>query len=234
MPSLSVPHPLRRAFAPPGRRSLAITILLAGVLVAGAVPGALGSKPSSLNSGAAAPTPGAEHAAGPRSGVAAIRRADAVAHVQVLATAEATATAPARAATASRPLPPPPPSWPTHNFLLSADGTLHTSVGLYTDCSGNTPLPGGEAAIDTCTHRVTYFVGHNVGVFTPLMHMGEGAVITWWDSTGTAHPLRVVSVRNWSHSPGFPEPTRSSVIAQFQTCVNPDGSVDRILDAQAA
>jgi hypothetical protein len=191
----------------------------------------LGSRPRPLSSSSPAPTPD------PRKGVTAIRRVDVVAHGQVLGTAEATAAAPAPVTSARRPTPPPPPPpprWPTHNFLLSADGTLHTGVGLYTDCSGGTPLPGGEAAVDTCTRRVTYFVGHNVGVFTPLMHMTDGALITWWDSTGTAHPLRVVSVRNWSHSSGFPPPTRSDVIAQFQTCITADGSLERVLDAQAA
>ena len=229
MPSPSAPHPPRRAFAAPGRRYLAIAVLLADLCAVGAAYEVLGAGPQSLSSSAPASTHGAGQAGEPRSGVAAIRRVDAMAHVHSLAT-EATTTAPAPATPAPRPM----PSWPTRNFLLSADGTLHTSVRLYTDCSGNTPLPGGQAAIDTCTTRVTYFVGHNVGVFTPLMHMGVGALITWWDSNGTAHPLRVVSVRNWSHGPGFPAPARSDVIAQFQTCITADGSVDRVLDAQAA
>ena len=228
MPSPSAPHPPRRAFAPPGRRFLAIAVLLGDLFGLGAVSGVLGASPSSLST-ASASTHGAGQAGEPRTGVAAIRRVDDIARVHALAT-EASTTAPAPAAPAPRRL----PSWPTRNFLLSADGTLHTGVGLYTDCSGNTPLPGGQAAIDTCTTRVTYFVGHNIGVFTPLMHMGVGALITWWDSNGTAHPLRVVSVRDWSHGPGFPVPARSDVIAQFQTCINADGSLDRVLDAQAA
>jgi len=230
MPVPSAPHPPRRAFAPPGRRRLAIAVLLAGGCAVGAVSGVLGFRPGSA---ASASTRGAEQAGEPRVGVPAIRRVDAVAPGKIMDAAEATATAPAPATSAPRRVPS-TASWPTHNFLLSADGTLHTGVGLYTDCSGNTPLPGGQAAIDTCTSRVTYFVGHNVGVFTPLMHMGVGAMITWWDSNGTAHPLRVVSVRNWSHGPGFPTPARSDVIAQFQTCITADGSLDRVLDAVAA
>ncbi|HEX3606680.1 MAG TPA: hypothetical protein VH134_12205 [Candidatus Dormibacteraeota bacterium] len=133
--------------------------------------------------------------------------------------------------------PPPPPPAPVvvRNLLTSDDGTLHTAVGVYSDCSGHTELTHAMAAIDTCMHNVLYFVGHNAGVFTPLMHIGVGAIITYHDGAGTAHVWRVSSVRaDWTAANGVPPVTSSDVVAQFQTCVVPDGSVDRILDVVPA
>jgi hypothetical protein len=126
--------------------------------------------------------------------------------------------------------PAPAPGGPV-NLLTSADGTLHTPVGVYTDCTGVAPVPAGMAAVDTCIHGRTYFVGHNQGVFTPLMHMGPGSLITWYNSRGAVHRFRVVAVRDTA---GGARPLTTSsrrVDAQFQTCAVADGSVDRILDA---
>jgi hypothetical protein len=91
------------------------------------------------------------------------------------------------------------------------------------------------AAIDTCIPGPQYFVGHNVGVFTPLMHMGVGAIITYYDGSAIGHAWRVVSVRgDWRSANGVPPATGPDVVAQFQTCVVADGSVDRILDVVPA
>jgi hypothetical protein len=129
-----------------------------------------------------------------------------------------------------------PPSGP-RNLLLSADGSLDTSVTVYADCSGATELTHSQAAIDTCVGGRTYFVGHNAGVFTPLLGLGVGDLITWYDDGGSAHRLRIVSVRdNWLRDNGVPPLANGNVVAQFQTCETayPDGSHDRILDAVAA
>jgi hypothetical protein len=129
--------------------------------------------------------------------------------------------------------PAPAPGGPT-NLLTSADGTLHTAVGVYTDCTGASPLTTTSAAVDTCIGGRTYFVGHNPGVFTPLMHMGVGSLITWYDGRGVAHPYRVVAVRD---ATGGAQPLTTAtrrVDAQFQTCAVSNGSVDRILDAVRA
>jgi hypothetical protein len=123
------------------------------------------------------------------------------------------------------------------NTLLSGDGTLDTTVTTYADCSGATELTHDTAAIDTCVNGRIYFVGHNAGVFTPLLDLGVGSVITWYDSGGAAHRLRIVSVRdNWLRDNGVPPLANGNVVAQFQTCETayPDGSHDRILDAVAA
>lgn len=135
--------------------------------------------------------------------------------------------------------PPPPPLAPQvlRNSLTSGDGTLHTGVGVYADCTGQTPLTSSEAAIDPCTSGPTYFVGHNVGVFTPLMHMTAGATITYYDGSGTAHHWRVVSVRDdHASATGVAAPTQADVVAQFQTCetYSPSGQYDRIVDVVIA
>src|SRR5207237_1096317 len=81
------------------------------------------------------------------------------------------------------------------------------------------------AAVDTCVRGRTYFVGHNQGVFTPLMHMGPGSLITWYDARGAVHRYRVVAVRD---AAGGAHPLTTSshrVDAQFQTCALANGSV---------
>ncbi len=148
------------------------------------------------------------------------------------AAAPAPAPAPVRVATPPPP-PPAPPALP-HSRLVSADGRLDTGVGVYSDCSGNAALTHATAAIDTCITGRTYFVGHNPGVFTPLMSETVGAVITWYDGAGAAHPLRIVAVRNWNRSDGVPPVASSAVVAQFQTCLVADGSRDVIMDAVTA
>ncbi len=129
----------------------------------------------------------------------------------------------------------PPPAPVLRNLLTSGDGTLHTAVGVYTDCSGASELTHTEAAIDTCIAGPTYFVGHNVGVFTPLMHMGVGSIITYYDGNGVAHVWRVAyEIASWTAAKGVPPAQGPGVVAQFQTCDVPDGSIDRILDVVPA
>lgn len=119
----------------------------------------------------------------------------------------------------------------TNGSLTSDDRSLHTGVGTYTDCSGHTPLQSDEAALDSCIPGRSYFLGHNVGVFTPLLHMRVGDHIMWTAPQGDQHRLRIVAVRDWTASRGAPPVSRRDVAAQFQTCIRQDGSVDRILDA---
>jgi hypothetical protein len=108
---------------------------------------------------------------------------------------------------------------------------VDTAVTSYGDCSGTAVVPQGMAAIDRCAPAgLVYFLGHNPGVFSPLMNAEMGQKITWFDSAGAAHPLKIISVRNVSRFDGFPSPT-AGALAEFQTCANADGSVDRILDA---
>jgi hypothetical protein len=123
---------------------------------------------------------------------------------------------------------PSPPAY--RNRLISADGSVNTGVGVYSDCSGNTPLVRYQAAIDTCIGGVTYFLGHNPGVFTGLLNESVGSTITYWDGNGTAHTLRIIARRQWVAANGLVRPVGGARY-EFQTCLTPSGSVDWIFDA---
>ena len=111
---------------------------------------------------------------------------------------------------------------------------VDTAVTNYADCSGQASVPRSTAAIDRCAPSgLVYFLGHNPGVFSPLMSATVGQQITWFDSSGAPHQLKIISVRNVSRFDGFPSPTAGAA-AEFQTCATSDGSIDRILDAAAA
>jgi hypothetical protein len=144
-----------------------------------------------------------------------------------------TSTTATATTTSGSPAPPSAPGGP-RDWLTSADKTLSTAVGVYSDCSGAAPVPQNMAAIDTCVKGRIYFVGHNAGVFTPLMHMAAGALITWYDGRGVAHVFRVVEVHDTAGAQPMTAPSQKSIVAQFQTCETPNGSVDRILDAASA
>ncbi len=114
------------------------------------------------------------------------------------------------------------------DMLISSDGCLSTQVGVYTDCSGLQPV-GPTAYLNQCYDRI-YFIGHNPGVFTPLMQMKNGDVITYYDSNRSPQVMQVAGVRVVSRFAGVPPLLNSAVVAQFQTCEVLDGSWDRILD----
>ena len=115
--------------------------------------------------------------------------------------------------------------------LLTSDvDTLHTTVGDYSDCSGASAIPSNQAALWTCVPGRLYFVGHNPGVFTPLMRMRVGDRLTYVDDDGTSHRYQVVRVESWGRADGFPPPASAQVVAQLQTCITADGWSDRIVD----
>jgi hypothetical protein len=118
-----------------------------------------------------------------------------------------------------------------HNVVFTADRSVYTGVGTYADCTGRSLLTHSAAAVDTCITGVRYFIGHNPGVFTGLMNAGVGTLIGYYDATGRLHHYEVIAARTWQRADGVPAPVRDGVVAQFQTCVTADGSVDRILDA---
>jgi hypothetical protein len=158
--------------------------------------------------------------------------------IPTLASTPAATATPAVAQRPATPEPTAPPRTPApvvlRNHLHSADGRLDTAVGVYSDCSGGTALTHAAAAIDTCVTQDTYFVGHNPGVFTPLLSESVGSLITWWDGSGQAHVLRVVAVRSWLRANGVPPLVSAAVVAQFQTCEVSDGSKDWIYDVVSA
>ncbi len=114
--------------------------------------------------------------------------------------------------------------------LLTGPHGLNTRVGAaYTDCTGLSAVPHNSAFIDTCHTTAVLFVGHNHGVFTPLLSYAVGDVINWHDGTGAVHHLRIVAVRDVSSSV-FP-PVLGTY--EFQTCrfATPNSPLDRDLDA---
>jgi len=130
-------------------------------------------------------------------------------------------------------LPQPVPNGP-RDRLVSADGTLNTNVGVYADCTGVRPIDANQSDIDTCFLDRTYFIGHSPGVFTPILHLGVDSLITWYDDAAVPHRLRIVSQRDVPRSTLRLALSQPDVVAEFQTCLTADGSLDRILDAVPA
>ena len=139
--------------------------------------------------------------------------------------------APARLATSLTPAVDAPAVPATHRDMLVGPGGLHARVTTYADCTATAPLDRGTAAIDLCVTGRAYFIGHNPGVFTPLLSMGPGSLIVWWDHSGTAHRLEVADVDLGTSARGADATPPAGVVAQFQTCEVADGSVIRVLDA---
>lgn len=127
--------------------------------------------------------------------------------------------------------PPAPPLDNLRNRLVSADGTLNVPVGVYSDCSGDSPISRDRADLDPCFTGRAYFVGHSPGPFSPLLRMKIGAQITWFDGDGVANRYRVVAQRDFVRNSATLTLAQPDVAAQFQTCLTLDGSLDRILDA---
>ena len=116
--------------------------------------------------------------------------------------------------------------------LKSPSIGLDTGVTWYMDCSGQKPLTDVSAAIDTCVGHSKYFVGHNPGVFAPMMNAHVGTVIYYEDGGGTIHRYKVVHVQPNFHKGGYPPLGKRGVTAQFQACdPNSGGKIDRILGA---
>ena len=158
-------------------------------------------------------------------------------HVLVAKMGVDLATPPAVIAAAPAPAPPPPPPPAAHmaapllrDALRSADGRIRTGVGTYSDCYGNAAVPRDRAAIDTCARDRIYFVGHNPGVFSGLFDEPIGALIDWYDDSGTVHHFTVVARREGARV-SLPLPLVGGAVAQFQTCVDLAGTEDFVLDA---
>lgn len=120
----------------------------------------------------------------------------------------------------------PPTARPQRSRI--SGGGVNTGVGVYSDCTGRSPVPRWEAEIDTCVVNRPFFIGHNPGVFAPFMGDGIGTAVDWWDAGGVEHQFRVLAERDWLRSAGVPPPLPGET-ATVQTCVTQDGSVDRIL-----
>ena len=122
-----------------------------------------------------------------------------------------------------------PPAY--RDRLRSDDGSLDVGVGLYGDCSRRTAVTFDGAQIDGCIGGRTYFIGHNPGPFSPLLHLQAGDRLTYFDGQGQSHRYQIIGTRSWNRYWGPPPFLRSDVSAQFQTCLTLDAVWDEILDA---
>ncbi|MGC1184153.1 MAG: hypothetical protein WBA31_03245 [Candidatus Dormiibacterota bacterium] len=148
---------------------------------------------------------------------------------------------------AHRPAVPPPPlptyalsvnATPASNqvltdYLWSPDTDLAVHVGLYGDCTGQTPLTHSEAAIDSCVPGPgPYFVGHGLpGLFGGLLSLKIGDSIYYYDAVGEltvyhVYQLLTLPRKEAGYIPGS--------AATFQTCTNGTGLVDLLVGVSAA
>lgn len=99
----------------------------------------------------------------------------------------------------------------------------------YTDCTGTSEVALASAQLYPCHTTGVLFIGHNQGVFTPLLSFVVGDVINWSDGAGGLHHLRIVAVRDVSSS------VWPAVLGayEFQTCLYPmlNSPMNRYLDA---
>jgi hypothetical protein len=122
-----------------------------------------------------------------------------------------------------------------HNLLI-VPGSAPIPVSTYSDCSKlpsgqMQPLAEGVAAVDTCLHWDTYFLGHNPGVFTHLFSAANGEILTWYDSVGHVRHFRIVSHTDQNGGIAF---YSGPFDAEFQTCIDPAGVKIRVFHAVLA
>jgi hypothetical protein len=105
--------------------------------------------------------------------------------------------------------------------------SVHLGVAVvdYDDCTGNTPMTRSAAVHYLCSAQpVTVLVGHNPGVFSPLLGTHAGDLVTYRDQSGQ-RTLRL-------NSPVRVPPEQAALYAQdgsythmvLTTCAAPDSS----------
>jgi hypothetical protein len=106
---------------------------------------------------------------------------------------------------------------------------LSQSIVDYRDCTGQVPVPRDSGARDWCSaaDRV-WLVGHNPGVFTPLLNTHTGDLVRYWDNNGSASTNRIVSIQTVLRTAGPACIGESDPGLVLQTCAVLDGSVDWI------
>jgi sortase (surface protein transpeptidase) len=108
-------------------------------------------------------------------------------------------------------------------------------ICCYSDRSGSVIPAHGVATIDTrAGANNLYLLGHNPGVFTPLLGLGPGALVRYWDNAGRASEFIIqskVSVGRTDVSPLIA--SYSSVTLTLQTCLTGTTSTVWVLRATA-
>lgn len=120
---------------------------------------------------------------------------------------------------------------------------LHATVaGHYADRTGAQPLPHNGAYVDDpLSESRRYLVGHSTpAIFGPLLRLRDGDTVEdrwagYGDGSGQNDHMSVYRVvrilAGWPAANGAP-PLEPRASVQLQTCENPSGTSDRIVDLQ--
>jgi len=129
---------------------------------------------------------------------------------------------------AVRPANPALAAWnqPHRSWLVVPNAGVSTGLADYRDCTGGSGLDRNVAARDWCAaDAVVYLVGHNQGVFTPLLHLRAGDLARYWDASGVAVTYRIdhIDQVDYTATSGYMM-DGSRPHLTMQTCAVPDGS----------
>jgi hypothetical protein len=128
-------------------------------------------------------------------------------------------------APAPKPAAPPVPTGPRQNWVEVPSVGVSVAVGIYSDCTGQTPLTRATAARDTCVPATEVFlVGHRPGVFAALPGMPANAAVNYWDDAGVLHAYRIYQVSKIPSAQGGDVMTNQHPALLMQTCDDPTGS----------
>lgn len=123
---------------------------------------------------------------------------------------------------------------PRRDWLEVPSVRLSLGVTTYDDCQGSEPLTRVTAARNSCAPpTVPFLMGHNPGVFSPLVGARVGDGVSYWDGSGSEHDFRLTSIDRvpqnqvWEHS-GAPAKPHLVMI----TCAVADGSVDWVFQGE--
>ena len=119
----------------------------------------------------------------------------------------------------------PPPAARPGSRLTVPSAALEVAVVDYGDCAGNTPMTRVSAVHFLCTpSAVTAFVGHNPGVFTPLLKTHAGDHV-YYQHDGVQDEYILGAARRVSPQDAAAASQDSSFThAVFATCAEPDSS----------
>jgi hypothetical protein len=119
-----------------------------------------------------------------------------------------------------------PPPGPRGHLTVPSVG-LSVAVLGYDDCTGRTALTRSAAVHDHCTPAaVTALVGHNPGVFTPLLSTHDGDILLYRTEAGVdrTYRLRGAPVRDSPTAAAAATQDSSFAHMVLATCAVPDSS----------
>jgi len=118
------------------------------------------------------------------------------------------------------------------NWISIARLGLSQPVGWYTDCLGQAPVPRwGTWRWNCAGANNTYILGHNPGVFTPILGLRPGDVVQYGDTAGTIRSYRVTMTTIVTNAQLWPLDATAVPSLTLQTCWTWDGSRDFIVRA---